>query len=418
MLKNLSILFYFLLLSTQAFPLTMANFLSSGDGASDTCQLKVAHIGYKHSIHTLNCSDEVLAEEGKAFRISDNFEATEAFSRRVHFWKKIYGLFGIRDYVIHSSEYTELVLASIRVGDERPLHYRPKRILRGQLSKYKKILKKLHRNKGVATDEAQARIVASLQHIEDPMKYKIASESLRIQRGQKEFIESGIDTAIRYLPHIEPYFVEAGIPTELAYIAFVESSFNLKAVSKVGASGVYQIMPFIARKTMILNSKIDERRDPIKSGAMAARLFKENLKLTGNWPLAVTAYNHGPFGIRRAKRSTGSSDLDYIIKNYNRRKFGFASKNFYSEFLAALDTVKSHSKFTAIVPKENRISYQEIALPYTYRIKTILSRYKMTREQFKSLNPDVLRHVANSKNATLPKGFRLKIPSSPKAPLS
>ena len=148
MLKNLSFLFCFLLLSTQAFPLTMANFLSSGGDNEDACQLKVAHIGYKHSIHTLDCSDEVLAREGESFKISENFEATADFSRRVHFWKKIYGLFGIRDYVIHSSEYTELVLASIRVGDERPLHYRPKRILRGQLAKYKKILKKLHRNKG------------------------------------------------------------------------------------------------------------------------------------------------------------------------------------------------------------------------------------------------------------------------------
>ena len=61
--------------------------------------------------------------------------------------------------------------------------------------------------------------------------------------------------------------------------------------------------------------------------------------MLGSWPLAITAYNHGCNGLRRAIALVGSADLPYLIANYQRSTWGFASKNFYAEFLAVLHIV-------------------------------------------------------------------------------
>ena len=167
-------------------------------------------------------------------------------------------------------------------------------------------------------------------------------------------------------------------------------------------------------KRQTLNKKIDERRDPIKSGKVAAELFKTNLKLTGTWPLAVTSYNHGPFGIRKAIRKSGKKTLLGLIENYSSPSFGFASKNFYAEFLGALMTLQEHNLLDL---NESKLMYSEIKLTHSYRVKTILSKYKITREELRSLNPDILSHVAKSNNYVIPKGYKLKIPL-PKVPLS
>ena len=69
-------------------------------------------------------------------------------------------------------------------------------------------------------------------------------------------------------------------------------------------------------------------------------MLRANYRMLGTWPLAITAYNHGPNGVRRAVQLVGSTDLVYLIDNYQRSTWGFASKNFYAEFLAALAIVR------------------------------------------------------------------------------
>jgi len=95
---------------------------------------------------------------------------------------------------------------------------------------------------------------------------------------------------------------------------------------------------------MQVNSRVDDRLDPIKSSEAAARLLRDNFAALGTWPLAITAYNHGRGGMLQAQREV-SSDLTEIIDEYRGPVFGYASMNFYSEFLAAVEVYENYSQY-------------------------------------------------------------------------
>ena len=135
------------------------------------------------------------------------------------------------------------------------------------------------------------------------------------------------------------------MPKEIAALPHVESSFNPAAYSKVGAAGLWQFMPSTAKRFMRVDSLVDERLDPYSATEAAANLMLYNYRLLGTWPLAVTAYNHGPGGLRRAQEQLGTSDIAVIVKRYQGATFGFASRNFYVSFLAALEVDRNAEKY-------------------------------------------------------------------------
>ena len=136
-----------------------------------------------------------------------------------------------------------------------------------------------------------------------------------------------------------------GVPEEIAALPHVESSFNPAAYSKVGAAGLWQFMPSTAKRFMRVDGVVDERLDPYSATEAAANLMLYNYRLLGSWPLAVTAYNHGPGGLRRAQEELGTSDIAVIVKRYQGATFGFASRNFYVAFLAALEVDRNAEKY-------------------------------------------------------------------------
>ena len=138
----------------------------------------------------------------------------------------------------------------------------------------------------------------------------------------------------------------------------VESSFNAAAYSKVGAAGLWQFMRSTGRRYMRVDDAVDERLDPYRSTEAAAQLLAYNYRVLGSWPLALTAYNHGAAGMRRAKESVGTDDFVKINRTYNSRTFGFASRNFFPSFLAALTIDENPGEIfrRARAPARNRNS--------------------------------------------------------------
>ena len=116
----------------------------------------------------------------------------------------------------------------------------------------------------------------------------------------------------------------------------VESSFDPYAYSKVGAAGLWQFMRSTGRRFLRIDAAVDERLDPYRATEAAAQLLSYNYRLLGSWPLAITAYNHGAEGMRRAREQLGTDDIVRIVRDYHSPTFGFASRNFYVSFLAAL----------------------------------------------------------------------------------
>ena len=156
---------------------------------------------------------------------------------------------------------------------------------------------------------------------------------------------AGYRTGRRYFPEMERIFVAEGLPPELTRLPLIESCFNLDAYSKVGATGVWQFMPGTGRLYMMVNGSVDERRDPIASTRAAARYLTNSYGRLGNWPLAITAYNHGPAGVARGVDETRSTDIVTLIRYYDGPGWGFSSRNFYAEFLAALDIEKHQEAY-------------------------------------------------------------------------
>jgi len=395
------------------------NFELRTQGFHNTKECFPLHMENIDSVNTLYlyCSKIAFEQDGLSKDVSENFSISSELARRFNFWKRIYSLWSEDQYVLHIANYPEVVLEIADVSDlDAELHWSKKqkrayKILKERKKQYKQVLKKMHalRTAPEHFSPTMKRIAANMKHIDDSNKYRIAANSIRTQRGQRDPIAKGLANSTRYMDILEAIFESEGIPKELAKIAFIESSFNLKAHSKVGASGVYQLMPGTAKQFKLKVTKtIDERRDPVKSARAAAKLLKENFRILKQWPLAITAYNHGAYGLKKAIRKTHSSRIEDLIENYNSPSFGFASKNFYAGYLAILATLnKSEQVFPNIVDSPPLI-FTEVKLKRTTKISSIRKQYSLTNETIKDFNPDLSNRFL--RYGSLPRNYLLKIP--------
>jgi len=234
---------------------------------------------------------------------------------------------------------------------------------------------------------------------------------LRSQRGLRERFAEAIRVSRRYLPEMERIFREEGVPVELTRLPLIESCFNLHAYSKAGAAGIWQFMPATGRRFLRVDNLVDERRDPITATRAAAQFLGHLHDALGAWPLAITAYNHGPEGIARAVEETGSTDIATIVRDYRGAAFGFASRNFYAEFLAALDIDGDYQKYFGELPLERPLRGREHRLERSVGIETAARLAHTDREELATLNPALSAMVVGGRRP-IPAGYRLRLPES------
>ena len=229
---------------------------------------------------------------------------------------------------------------------------------------------------------------------------------VRVQRGVKERFVLGLEHSRRYLEQMQRIFEERGLPIELAYLPLIESSFQIDARSHAGAVGIWQFMPRTGRRFLHVTSSVDERKDPLESTRAAASLLEANYELFGNWPLAITAYNHGERGILRATKQVGSSDIMKIIRHYKSRTFGVSSKNFYVEFLAAVEVASRVEDYFPDIEYHSPIPIEEMELEQPISMSSLIKFTGVSHQEFLSWNP-ALSH----KIKFLPKWYRVKVPA-------
>jgi len=160
-----------------------------------------------------------------------------------------------------------------------------------------------------------------------------ASERVRSQRGTRERFQKGLEISRRYDQQFRKIFRDAGLPEDLAYLPHVESSFQPYARSSAGAIGMWQFTKGAA-KTFMPGGRVDLCLDPVASAIGAARYLSYAYGKLRDWPTAITSYNHGIGGMKRAQSQVGG-DFVRIVESYNSPLFGFASRNYYAQFLAA-----------------------------------------------------------------------------------
>ena len=239
---------------------------------------------------------------------------------------------------------------------------------------------------------------------------KEATQRVRFQLGQSDRFREGLIRSSSWETHIAETFANQGLPPELAVLPHVESSFNAAAYSKVGAAGLWQFMRSTGRRYMRIDDAVDERLDPYRSTEAAAQLLAYNYRVLGSWPLALTAYNHGAAGMRRAKESVGTDDFVKINRTYSSRTFGFASRNFFPSFLAALTIDENPEKYFGPLQRRPEQKFHEVAMPAYVRLATLERVLGVDREQLRLLNPGWRPTIFNG-TRLVPKGYRLRLPA-------
>src|SRR5215472_8644828 len=242
-----------------------------------------------------------------------------------------------------------------------------------------------------------------------PGRLREAVDDIRFQLGQSDRFRAGLIRAGAWETHIAETLANRGLPAELAVLPHVESSFNPAAYSKVGAAGLWQFMRSTGRRYMRIDRSVDDRLDPFRSTEAAAQLLGYNYRVLGTWPLAITAYNHRSAGMLRAKESLGTDDIVTIVRRYNSRTFGFASRNFYVSFLAALDIDHNPEKYFGALPKESEAHFQEVQLPAYVAVASLERTLKIDAAKLRGLNPALLRPVWDGQ-LRVPRDYRLRLP--------
>jgi len=328
-----------------------------------------------------------------------DFSVPVGLEPQVEFWKKIYTQYSTKHAVIHDMNDPRIIYEVVYLGDQVLSSRLRNKKVRPKIAKYKRILRKLARVKNRSNLNFEEERVASL------VKYNFrkASKSIRMQLGQKDRFEAGIRVSGRYMESIRRIFKEAGLPEELTVLPHVESSFQVNAFSSAGAAGIWQFTRRTGRRFMKISYEVDERRDPILSAHAAAKLLKYNYDKIQSWPLAITAYNHGLRGMQRAKKKFGNNIVQ-IIKHYRKRTFGFASKNFFAEFLAALEVTRNPLKYFPNVEIEKPLRMTSFQVGDYVDISTMIKYLGISREQIAEFNPALRRPVITGKKR-LPKNF-------------
>jgi membrane-bound lytic murein transglycosylase D len=239
--------------------------------------------------------------------------------------------------------------------------------------------------------------------------FRGASKRLRFQLGQADKFRAGVGRSGLWFDFIVTTLREHGVPTELAALPLVESSFNPKAYSRVGAAGLWQFTRGTGRRYMRIDHVVDERMDPHRASIGAAQLLRDNYRRLGAWPLAITAYNHGVSGIARAVRVLHTKDIGVISRRYSSRTFGFASRNFYAEFLAALEVSTDASSFFGEIEREKPVDYATITVDYFAPATSIAAALGVPLGVLKDHNRALRPSVWNGAKY-VPRGFALKIP--------
>ncbi|MCP4754073.1 MAG: transglycosylase SLT domain-containing protein, partial [Proteobacteria bacterium] len=338
----------------------------------------------------------------------EKFPAYPSIESNIAFWKDIYSKFDSSEGLIHDNLNLDIVyeVVSLEPRTKRGSRRRNKNRLKKIKNKYKYLLRKLAETQKPATKEEE-RVAALFGENRERGTLLTASQNIRFQRGQKDRFQKGLIRSRMHLAKIKSIFKDHGLSEDLAYLPHVESSFNYNAYSKYGAAGIWQFTYSTGKRFMTVNYTVDERWDPIRASYAAARLLKLNHQKLGDWALAITAYNHGATAMLRAQREKGS--YERIVKEYNGRRFKFASRNFYSEFLAARDIAKRYEKEHAFPMIDPSIRTREVKLKGFVPVTRLTDYFKIDKASLRKLNL-ALREPVFRGQKYVPKGYRLRLP--------
>ncbi len=328
----------------------------------------------------------------------------------VYFWLSIFTEYTTREGVLHDSRRLGVVYDKVSLPENASRRTRD-RLSDQRRQHYKQILQTLAGGKRTNLNDDEQRVLALWPDDVTDSELGAAASQIRFQLGLSDRFQEGLRRAGRYRDHVNAELTRLGVPIALAALPHVESSYNTEARSHVGASGIWQFTRSTGRRFMQIDHVLDERNDPFLATIAAGKLLAYNYSIAGNWPMAITAYNHGLSGVRRAMRRHGDTSYVDILRNYNGRTFGFASRNFYVAFLAAKEVDQNPDKyFPGLVPYR-AVDYDMLMLDAYIPADELAEALDVTERDIAMHNP-ALQATIWQGSKYLPRNYTIRMPSS------
>ncbi|MFO8234581.1 MAG: LysM peptidoglycan-binding domain-containing protein [Bacteroidales bacterium] len=221
---------------------------------------------------------------------------------------------------------------------------------------------------------------------------------------QRERVEVILGLSKFYFPIFERIFDQYGLPHELKYLAIIESALNPRALSRMGATGLWQFMYGTGTMyDLTINSFIDERKDPVKSTYAAAEYLRDLYDMFGEWDLALAAYNCGPRNVNKAIYRAGGNKDFWDIYYYLPRE----TRGYYPAFIAAMYFMNYY--------EEHNLSPESIELPLAtdtvmvknqVHLQQIAEVLDVPLQELEDLNPQYRRKIIPAKD----KEYAVKLP--------
>ena len=340
----------------------------------------------------------------------------------VDFWKMVYTKYDRNSEIFHDTEklnviysvldFSDLYNNDALTPDERKALFQPR--MDAEEARIKEMLLHIHelQYQPEKLSKEEHRIWECFKDDPNPDKFLEAADEKRIraQTGIRNKFIDAVRYSGAYIDEFENIFSSNGLPVELTRLAIVESMFNVKAQSKVGASGIWQFMPTTGKLYgLAINRYIDERNDPIRATQAAALLLKSNYDALGTWPLAINAYNSGRATMSNAVNVMGTTDIATIITNYRGGVYGFASRNFYPCFLAALEIANHYPKYLGEIQRDQKFTYDTYYVKRPIRFGDLAMGAGVLPEVLMEYNPYLQPEVVDDQ-IKLPPGQEVRIP--------
>ncbi len=326
----------------------------------------------------------------------------------VEFWIDIFTAYSSDEGVLHDNRYLGVVYESMPMPSSISRKERNRRAQKRR-KHYQGVLRTLARGKRDNLDVEHQRVLDLWPVNVSNSELSAAVNRIRYQQGLSDRFREGLIRSGRWRAHVESEFKKLGVPIDLAALPHVESSYNPAARSHLGASGIWQFTRSTGRRFMQIDHVLDERNDPFLATEAAAKLLAYNFSITGNWPMAITAYNHGLSGARRAMRQFGDTEYAKILRQYRGRTFGFASRNFYVAFLAAREVDQNSSKYFPGVVPEKKIDYQLHTLKSYMSSRSVSDALGISERDLRQYNP-ALQATIFQGSKYLPRSYQIRIP--------
>jgi membrane-bound lytic murein transglycosylase D len=219
----------------------------------------------------------------------------------------------------------------------------------------------------------------------------------------RAIVSHGLDRAGRYDDMIRRVLKEEGVPQDLIYLAQAESAFQPQAVSRAGARGIWQFMPYRGEEYDLERTYwVDDRSDPEKATRAAAHHLRDLYGMFGDWYLVMAAYNSGPLNVARAIQRTGYADFWELQK---RRALPKQTQNYVPIILALALVAKDPAGYGVQVSPEKPAPMETVSLQHSISLQLVADASGADLDDLHLLNPQLLRNATPNDP-----GFQLKMP--------